>query len=116
MYLFIFAFLGNVFYVSSILTSPNLDIPGPEASAFIRESIPYLLGSGGTLMFDITIVSQSLLYRTSTEKGKAGRRGSRAGRGTAGEEEALLSAGATGADEGGPQHRRRTVGDTDDNV
>ena len=40
MYLFIFAFLGNSFYVSSILASPKLDVPGPEASAYIRESIP----------------------------------------------------------------------------
>ncbi len=39
-YLFIFAFLGNFFYVASILTSPNLQLPEPQASAFIRESIP----------------------------------------------------------------------------
>jgi len=67
-------------------------------------------------MFDITIVSQSFLYRIPTEKGKAGKRSFRAGRGTSGEEECLLSAGATGTDEGTPQHRRRTVSDTDDNV
>lgn len=42
MYLFVFAFLGNVFYVSSILTSPKLGLPEPEASKFIRESIPYV--------------------------------------------------------------------------
>ena len=40
MYLFIFAFLGNLFYVASILTSPKLELPPHEASAFIRESIP----------------------------------------------------------------------------
>lgn len=40
MFLFIFAFLGNTFYVSSILTSPKLAVPGPGASAYIRESIP----------------------------------------------------------------------------
>jgi len=40
MYLFVFAFLGNTFYVSSILISPIMGIPGPEASAYIRESIP----------------------------------------------------------------------------
>jgi len=116
MYLFVFAFLGNVFYVSSILTSPMLELPEPEASAYVRESIPYLLGSAGTLMFDITIVSQSFLYRKPTDKEKAAKRSFRAGRGTSAEEEALLSAGATGADEGAPQHRRRIVGDTDDNV
>ncbi|KAF8892508.1 hypothetical protein BD779DRAFT_1610089 [Infundibulicybe gibba] len=63
MYLFIFAFLGNVFYVSSILTSPKMSLPPPQALAFIKESVPYLLGSAGTLMFDITIVSQSFIYR-----------------------------------------------------
>jgi hypothetical protein len=68
-------------------------------------------------MFDITIVSQSFLYRKSTDKEKLYRRNSRVGRGASPEEEGLLSAGATGADEGiSPQHRRRTVGDTDDNV
>ncbi|KAJ7097850.1 PQ loop repeat-domain-containing protein [Mycena belliarum] len=54
MYLFIFAFLGNSFYVASILTSEVF---------ILRESLPYLLGSGGTLLFDVTIVSQSLIYR-----------------------------------------------------
>ena len=29
----------------------------------MRESLPYLLGSGGTLTFDIIIVSQGLYYR-----------------------------------------------------
>jgi len=117
MYLFVFAFLGNTFYVSSILTSPKLDIPGPDASAYIQESIPYILGSAGTLIFDITIVSQSFLYRKLTDKEKASKRGFRASRGISAEEEGLLSAGSTGADEGAsPQYRRRTVGDTDDNV
>lgn len=117
MYLFIFAFLGNTFYVMSILTSPTLSTPGPEASSYIRESIPYLLGSAGTLMFDITIVSQSLLYRKPIDKEKLGCRNSRTGRGTSAEEEGLLSAGATGADEGvSPQHRRRTLSNTSDSV
>ncbi|KAJ7271890.1 PQ loop repeat-domain-containing protein [Mycena haematopus] len=63
MYLFIFAFLGNSFYVASILTSERVFQPPPASSEFLRESLPYLLGSGGTLMFDVTIVSQSWLYR-----------------------------------------------------
>ena len=68
-------------------------------------------------MFDITIVTQSFLYRKPTDKEKAGRRNFRLGRGIPAEEEGLLSAGATGADEGAsPQYRRRTVDDTDDNV
>ncbi|KAF8911005.1 PQ loop repeat-domain-containing protein [Gymnopilus junonius] len=63
MYLFIFAFLGNTFYASSILSSPRRFLPPPESTDYIRESIPYLLGSVGTLLFDITIVSQSFCYR-----------------------------------------------------
>ena len=40
MFLFVFAFLGNTFYVLSILTSPNLDLPRPQATAFLLESTP----------------------------------------------------------------------------
>ncbi|KAI0345157.1 hypothetical protein BDW22DRAFT_1370916 [Trametopsis cervina] len=99
--LFVFAFLGNFLYVSSILTSPKLSLPEHEASAFLRESIPYLLGSGGTLMFDITIVTQSFLYRPKPHV--RGRRLSRSHE----EEEGLLSAGATGADDPSTPSRRR---------
>ncbi|KAI0748128.1 PQ loop repeat-domain-containing protein [Daedaleopsis nitida] len=103
-YLFIFAFLGNFFYVASILTSSNMQLPQPQLSAFIRESIPYLLGSGGTLMFDITIVTQSVLYRP-----KGGSRGRRPSRTYNEEEAGLLSAEATGP-EGSPTASRRRVG------
>jgi len=83
MYLFIFAFLGNVFYVASILTSPRRSLPEPEATAFLKESIPYvayrsrgcysprssyLLGSAGTLTFDVTIVTQSFVYRRPAKR------------------------------------------------
>lgn len=40
MYLFVFAFFGNVFYVASILSSPNMYLPPPASSAFLKESIP----------------------------------------------------------------------------
>ncbi len=40
MFLFVFAFLGNTFYVLSILSSPKLDAPHAEAMAFLLESIP----------------------------------------------------------------------------
>ncbi|TFK42501.1 PQ loop repeat-domain-containing protein [Crucibulum laeve] len=63
MYLFVFAFLGNTFYVASLLMSPKIYLPPPTSTEYIRESIPYLLGSGGTLIFDITIVGQSFIYR-----------------------------------------------------
>ena len=79
-------------------------------------SLSYILGSAGTLMFDITIVSQSVLYRKLTDKEKATKRSWRVGRPGSAEEEGLLSAGATGAEEGTSPPRRRTVGGTDDNV
>ncbi|KZT28429.1 hypothetical protein NEOLEDRAFT_844459 [Neolentinus lepideus HHB14362 ss-1] len=72
-FLFVFAFLGNFFYVASILTSPSMYLPPPQAAVFIRESIPYLLGSGGTLMFDVTIVAQSFLYRPGKRSAHGGR-------------------------------------------
>ncbi|KAF9454569.1 hypothetical protein P691DRAFT_717044 [Macrolepiota fuliginosa MF-IS2] len=68
MYLFVFAFLGNVFYVASILFSPSMYLPPPQSTAFLKESIPYLLGSGGTLMFDVTIVTQSFIYKPKHKK------------------------------------------------
>jgi len=73
MYLFVFAFLGNFFYVISILSSPNMSGPLVESSKFLKESMPYLLGSGGTLMFDVAIVTQSFIYRPQSQG-----RGSRA--------------------------------------
>jgi len=85
--LFVFAFLGNTFYVASILSSPILweyppdDQPisatiltssslftpeppynSPRARALLRESLPYLLGSAGTLLFDVVIVTQGIIY------------------------------------------------------
>ncbi|KZO90479.1 hypothetical protein CALVIDRAFT_522648 [Calocera viscosa TUFC12733] len=98
MSLFISAFLGNLFYVLSILTSPQAN--GPDARAFLLESVPYLLGSGGVLMFDITIVTQGWLYRNrlpldlsarldeSDEEGSRGR--SRGRRPSAPEADGLL--------------------------
>jgi hypothetical protein len=40
--LFVFAFLGNSFYVGSILTSPPMSGPPEEAMAFVKESLPYV--------------------------------------------------------------------------
>ncbi|KAK4703197.1 chromatin assembly factor 1 subunit A, partial [Phenoliferia sp. Uapishka_3] len=57
MMLFVMAFVGNSLYVLSIITNPLVSTPG-----YLLESTPYLLGSGGTLCFDITIVLQSVLY------------------------------------------------------
>jgi len=60
-FLFLFAFLGNLFYVTSIISSP--EAKGPGATAFLLESLPYLIGSGGVLSFDIIILTQAYLYR-----------------------------------------------------
>ena len=62
----------------------------------------YLLGSGGTLMFDVTIVVQSFLYRPKRHLGR------RASRTLNEEEQALLRADATGAEDAGSPSRRRT--------
>jgi len=110
MYLFIFAFLGNTFYVTSILTAPEMRLASPANQAFLRESIPYvvsilhartavhtgvsyLLGSGGTLLFDVTIVCQSLIYRRGPPR-RRGRRNSTRHMTVGEEEAALLSADA----------------------
>lgn len=42
MYLFVFAFLGNFFYVCSILMSPQAHMPPPASTEFFKESIPYV--------------------------------------------------------------------------
>ena len=64
--------------------------------------IRYLLGSGGTLMFDVTIVTQAFLYRP-----KGGSRGRRPSRTHNEEEAGLLSAEATGAEDSPITSRRR---------
>ncbi|XP_006458051.1 hypothetical protein AGABI2DRAFT_190426, partial [Agaricus bisporus var. bisporus H97] len=95
MYLFVFAFLGNVFYVASILSSPNLYLPPPRSTEFLRQSIPYLLGSAGTLMFDITIVIQSFLYKPKHKRQHAKNKSSTAiEAGTAEEISGLLAGDA----------------------
>lgn len=91
-YLFVFAFLGNFFYVCSILTSPEAHMPPPASTKFFKESIPYLLGSGGTLIFDVTIVSQSFIYRGKAPR-RRGRGSSIAHRASLAEEQACLLGG-----------------------
>ncbi|KAI0065409.1 hypothetical protein BV25DRAFT_1679962 [Artomyces pyxidatus] len=109
MFLFIFAFLGNFFYVLSILSSPNMS--GPEASAYLSETIPYLLGSGGTLVFDVTIVTQSFIYRQPTPRT---RRGSVRASTHAEEEEGLMNADLNDVEEPNTPHRRRLTTPAED--
>lgn len=92
MYLFVFAFLGNFFYVCSILTSSEAQMPPPESTKFFKESIPYLLGSGGTFVFDVTIVSQSFIYRGKPPR-RRGRGTSISHRASLAEEQACLLGG-----------------------
>ncbi|KDN35643.1 hypothetical protein K437DRAFT_210962, partial [Tilletiaria anomala UBC 951] len=54
--LFLSAFMGNLLYTISILVNPRSS--GPGARAYLAESTPFLLGSGGTLIFDLIIVAQ----------------------------------------------------------
>jgi hypothetical protein len=56
MYLFLFAFLGNLFYVLSILTSPKVDLPEPQARQFIRDSVPYVLAVASVQTLCLTYI------------------------------------------------------------
>jgi hypothetical protein len=60
--LFVFAFAGNLSYVLSILLDPSGDGNSEDAPHYLLEALPYLLGSGGTLLFDLTIMIQSAIY------------------------------------------------------
>jgi uncharacterized protein with PQ loop repeat len=57
MIMFMCAFLGNVTYAASILVKANGDIN------YILGALPYLLGSGGTVIFDFIIFMQYLWYQ-----------------------------------------------------
>lgn len=62
--LFIAAALGNFFYSVSVLVNPMALEGSPEAKRdYLRESLPFLLGSGGTLVFDAVIVGQWVAWR-----------------------------------------------------
>ncbi|KAI1315587.1 hypothetical protein EDD11_000597 [Mortierella claussenii] len=59
--MFFWAAMGNLSYTLSILNSA--DAVNPETQQkFLREAVPYVLGSSGTLMFDLSIFGQWLYY------------------------------------------------------
>ena len=60
--LFLFAAFGNLTYTLSIFSNPHST---PES---LMEAIPYILGSAGTLMFDLTIFSQYVVYNWVNRK------------------------------------------------
>ncbi|KDQ09710.1 hypothetical protein BOTBODRAFT_36808 [Botryobasidium botryosum FD-172 SS1] len=105
--LFFCAAMGNAFYVASVLTSPTLDLPPPISTDYIREAVPFLIGSGGTLIFDTTIFIQSFIYRGRAPR-LQGHLGVGLSRSATMEEEALL--GGTGTDEDLQQQRRVMYG------
>jgi uncharacterized protein with PQ loop repeat len=59
--LFISAALGNALYSASVLINPLAS--GNTRHEYLLESLPFLLGSGGTLIFDAIIVIQWLAWR-----------------------------------------------------
>ncbi|KAF9901564.1 hypothetical protein EC991_006012 [Linnemannia zychae] len=59
--MFFWAAMGNLTYTLSILNSA--DALNPETRrTFLLASVPYVLGSSGTLMFDVSIFCQWLYY------------------------------------------------------
>lgn len=61
--MFIFAAMGNLTYVLSILCKSM----EPE---FLIGALPYLLGSGGTLVFDFMIFGQWMWYGRGVRRRK----------------------------------------------
>ncbi|CAE6414728.1 unnamed protein product [Rhizoctonia solani] len=90
--LFVFAFMGNFFYVGSILTSARMFGTPTQRVQYLKDTLPYLIGSAGTFVFDFAIVIQSFIYRglrpVKLTRSEPRRRYSSA---RAGEEEGLLS-------------------------
>lgn len=60
LFLFFAAFCANSLYSINVLASPKAT--GPGAHEFLSESIPFLLGSGGTLSFDLVIMFQWFMW------------------------------------------------------
>ena len=60
-FLFVAAFTANLLYTVSVLANPQA--VGPDATEYLTESVPFLLGSGGTLTFDLVIVVQWIMWR-----------------------------------------------------
>ncbi|WFD30106.1 hypothetical protein MSPP1_001122 [Malassezia sp. CBS 17886] len=58
--LFLSAFVANLLYSVSILTNPRAQ--GASRVPFLRESLPFLLGSCGTLVFDLVILVQWAMW------------------------------------------------------
>ncbi|CAI2163452.1 15406_t:CDS:2 [Funneliformis geosporum] len=66
-FMFIFAALGNLNYTLSIFTNPS------KSESYLREAFPFILGSVGTLMFDVTIFLQWCIWRDAEPRKKSRR-------------------------------------------
>lgn len=60
MLLFLLAFFANLLYSISILS--NRKAVGPDRYEYLSESLPFLLGSSGTLIFDLVILIQYAMW------------------------------------------------------
>lgn len=58
------ALLGNLTYTLSILTSCEF-VFGDSKLEFIMKELPYILGSSGTIVFDVAYFYQKYLYRST---------------------------------------------------
>jgi hypothetical protein len=58
MALFFFAFMGNFTYMLGIFANPH------ATRASMLEAVPYILGSGGTLIFDGAIFVQYAIFNS----------------------------------------------------
>ncbi|CAG8661769.1 27559_t:CDS:2 [Dentiscutata erythropus] len=58
-FMFIFAALGNLTYTLYIFTNPE----ATKNPSSLREAVPYILGSVGTLSFDTVVFLQWLMWR-----------------------------------------------------
>ncbi|OLL23673.1 Lysosomal amino acid transporter 1 [Neolecta irregularis DAH-3] len=66
--LFVAAFLGNLFYTSSILTSPEVT----RDPQYLTSALPFILGAAGTLVFDMAIFIQWIWYNRTFEEKERG--------------------------------------------
>ncbi|KAI9489736.1 hypothetical protein BDB00DRAFT_875964 [Zychaea mexicana] len=64
MALFLCAAAGNLTYTLGIFSNPH------QTRQTLLEAVPYILGSAGTLCFDLTIYIQYLIYNNNTQEKK----------------------------------------------
>lgn len=62
--LFLSAFLGNLTYSGSIFLSPECIGEGAHTREFLTNELSYLLGSMGTMLFDLVILGQRVYYKS----------------------------------------------------